>query len=333
MGENPPVIYLLHGEDEISIAQYLSNLVSKLGDPLIIEMNTTRLDGRVVSLDEVDTACSTMPFMAKRRIVILSHPQARLTSPASRTKFLALLDRIPPSAGLLLVENQILTEEKEKKKGKYHWLEKWALEAGDRVLVRAFPVPQGAGLTRRVQEMAKEAGGEIETDAAEHLVSLVGDNLLSLRQEVDKLVAYKNYNHRLVEESDVDLLTADQGSGNVFTLVDAIGNRNHRVALEMLHRLLDEQDPLSIFSMIVRQFRLILLAREIVEEGGQANEVSQRLKLQRFVADKITAQARQFPLPILADIYHRLLDLDEGMKSGEVDDPVAMDTLIAGISR
>ncbi len=332
MGDIPPVIYLLHGEDEIAIAQFISNLVSKLGDPLITDMNTTRLDGRVVALDEVENACSTLPFMAKRRVVILSHPQTHLSSPASRTKFLAFLERVPPSVALVLVENQILTEEKEKKKGKFHWLEKWALEAGRRALVHSYPVPQGTAMTRRIQELAQAAGGEIQSPAAELLASLVGENLLVLGQEVEKLVAYVNY-RRPVEPEDVEHLTADQGHGDVFALVDAVGNRDNRKALKMLHRLLDEQDPLWIFAMIVRQFRLILLGREIVDEGGQANDVARLLKLHPFVADKVTNQTRQFPAPVLADIYHRLLDLDEGMKSGEIEGPVALDTLIAEISR
>jgi DNA polymerase-3 subunit delta len=283
-------------------------------------------------LEEVETACSTLPFMAKRRVVIFTHPQARLATPASRARFLGLLERAPASVALILVESQILTEEKEKKKGRYHWLEKWALEAGARALVRAYPVPQGPAMTRRIMELAKSAGGEFEPPAAELLASLVGDNMLVLGQEVEKLVAYVNY-RRPVEPEDVEHLTADQGHGDVFALVDAVGNRDHRKAMSMLHRLLDEQDPLSIFAMIARQFRLILLAREIVEEGGQASDVARQLKLHPFVADKVAGQTRQFPTPILFDIYHRLLELDEGMKSGEVEGPVALDMLIAGISR
>jgi hypothetical protein len=33
MGVNPPVVYLLHGDDEIAIAQFVANLKARLGDP------------------------------------------------------------------------------------------------------------------------------------------------------------------------------------------------------------------------------------------------------------------------------------------------------------
>jgi DNA polymerase-3 subunit delta len=328
----PPVVYLLHGEDEMAIAQHVAGILARLGETLIADMNTTRLDGRVVSLEEVETAAGTLPFMAKRRVVILTHPLARLTTPASRQKFLAFLERVPPSAALVLVEAQSLTEEKDRKKGRLHWLEKWAVGAGDRVFVKACPLPQGQAMTRRIQDLAKNAGGQISPPAAELLASLVGENLLGIDQEVQKLVAYTNYS-RPVEPDDVEHLTADQGHGDIFMLVDAIGSRDSRLALNMLHRLLEEQEALSIFSMVVRQFRLLLLAREIMDHGGQAGDVARLVKLHPFVADKVTAQARRFTLAGLADIYHRLLDLDEGMKSGEIEGPLALDTFIAGMAQ
>ena len=50
-------------------------------------------------------------------------------------------------------------------------------------------------------------------------------------------------------------------------MVDAIGNRNGREALLRLHRLLEDEDPHPVFGMIVRQFRLIIQARECLEHG------------------------------------------------------------------
>ena len=51
MGE-PPVLYLVNGEDELGISQFLNSLQEKLGDPVMAGMNTSRLDGRSASLGE-----------------------------------------------------------------------------------------------------------------------------------------------------------------------------------------------------------------------------------------------------------------------------------------
>jgi DNA polymerase III subunit delta len=332
MGETPPVVYVLHGEDEYGITQFVSSIVDKLGDPAMAGMNTARLDGRSTSVEELETAAKTLPFLGSRRIVIVTNPLARLTSPTARNRFKSILDQVPAPVALVLVEYKLLTLEKDRKKENYHWLEKWAQQAGPRVLARAFPLPAGGAMVRRVQDLAKAAGGQITPSAAELLSTLVGDSPRLADQEIQKLLAYVNY-CRPIEPEDVEHLTADQGHGDIFALVDAIGNRDGKQSVNMLHRLLSEQDAISIFGMVVRQFRLLILAREFADEGGQKKDAAQVLKLHPFVADKVLMQARRFTLPDLEAIYRRLLELDDGMKRGEMEGTLALDMLIAGITQ
>jgi len=41
-----PVVYILHGDDEYAIAQFLASIEEKMGDPASAQMNITRIDGR-----------------------------------------------------------------------------------------------------------------------------------------------------------------------------------------------------------------------------------------------------------------------------------------------
>jgi DNA polymerase III delta subunit len=50
------------------------------------------------------------------------------------------------------------------------------------------------------------------------------------------------------------------------------------------------------------------------------------------VAEKIGAQAHRFSMERLEAIYHRLLEMDIAIKTGEIDADLALDTLIASIS-
>jgi DNA polymerase III subunit delta len=331
MGENPPVIYLLNGEDEPAITQFTASLLAKLGDSAMAELNTSRLDGRMVSLEELEASAASMPFLVKRRLVILIHPTARITTPAVRKKFLNLLERLPASAALVLVEHQLLTPEKDWKKGTRHWLEKWAQKQEGRVLMRRFPVPQGAAMVRRIQERAKTAGGQFTNQGAVLLAALVGDNPLIAEQEVHKLLAYVNY-ARPVGPEDVELLTAEKGQVDVFALVDAIGSRDGRNAINFFHRLLREQDFFSIFGMVVRQFRLLILSREYMDSGGNAEDAAQALKLHPYVAKKAYLQANKFTLSDLEKIYTHLLNIDSAVKVGEMDGVLALDAMIASLT-
>jgi len=52
-----------------------------------------------------------------------------------------------------------------------------------------------------------------------------------------------------------------------------------------------------------------------------------------FVAEKMTGQARSFTLPVLEKIYHKLLEIDEGAKTGQVTLDLALDTLVVEMSK
>ena len=84
--------------------------------------------------------------------------------------------------------------------------------------------------------------------------------------------------------------------------------------------------------MVVRQFRLLLLAREVLDGGGNKADVIRDLKIHPFVADKLLGQVRRFDLHTLEMIYHRLLDLDEAIKTGEIPADLALDTLVAALT-
>jgi DNA polymerase III delta subunit len=77
---------------------------------------------------------------------------------------------------------------------------------------------------------------------------------------------------------------------------------------------------------------LLVQAREMLDDG-QDRHISGELRLPSFVADKLAAQARRFTMPQLEDLYHRLLLLDENMKTGLAPADLALDTFIAELNR
>jgi DNA polymerase III delta subunit len=50
------------------------------------------------------------------------------------------------------------------------------------------------------------------------------------------------------------------------------------------------------------------------------------------VAEKTTQQAAHFSIEALEAIYHRLLKIDEGVKTGQITLELAMDTLVVELA-
>jgi DNA polymerase-3 subunit delta len=327
MSTDAPVVYIFHGEDEFSIAQQIATFQEKLGDPTTASMNTTRLDGRVISIEELRGAAAAMPFLAPRRIVIVTGFLSRLGGKDQREKFLAVLENLPDTTALFLIEPNSL----ETRRSKKHWLLAWAENAGGRAYVRGFSLQRPGEMARWIQRQARDLNGQFSAAGAAMLASLVGSDTRMAYQEIQKLLAYVNYK-RGVEPDDVELVASSFNQGNIFALVDALGEQDGRKAQYMLRQMLEVQDALSIYGMVIRQFRLLLLGREALDEGLSEAAYAKAAGVPPFVASKMYAQARRFDITTLEAVYRRLLEIDEAIKTGQVEPEVALDTFVVAFT-
>lgn len=331
MTDSKPVVYIFHGDDEFATGQALKAIESQMGDPSSAEMNTTHLDGRSLNMDKVVQTTQAMPFLADRRLVVLTDPLGAMKSSKDRDKFKSILEGVPPTTALVIQISKPLVDPRGRRGGKTHWLEKWAQIQKGKVFLREFSLPKGPQMANWIRTQAKERDGEFSHPAAALLGTYVGDDPRLAAQEIDKLLAYVNY-QRPVEPDDVEYLVAYAGETSVFDMVDALGARNGREAQRLLHRLLEQDDALRLFGMIVRQFRLLLMTRELLDSGYRDTEIASAIKSPPFVVRKLMGQVRNFSLPQLEAIYHKLLEIDEGIKTGKTEGDVALDTLVAALS-
>ncbi len=360
--EVKPSIIVLYGDDAFAIQKYVASLESRLGDPSIADLNISHLDGRQASNDDIRSAACSMPFLAERRLVVLTNPLSRFTNRgprgenpeeergtsrlnaaqrAAREKFLALLDEIPASTALVLV----VEDTRVRRRGEWqwetltanHWLRRWSERAGARAWRQECPLPTVEDMPGWIRRQAEAQHGQFTPQAARVLADHIGQDTRVADQEIIKLLTYVDYS-RPVDEDDVTLLTARTNQASIFTLVDAIGERNGQTALKTLHQLEEENDPFELFGMIIRQFRLLLQAREVLDEGGSADIVASEVKernggkVHPFIARKLAGQAQYYTLAKLIAIYHRLLEIDVAAKTSQAPADVALDTLIAELA-
>ena len=339
----PPVVYLLHGEDDQAIGVFLSQLTAKLGDATTAEMNTTRMDSKGLSLAALRAASLTAPFLARRRLVLLDgflsglstrkgksaeaapdEPDSASGSASERKEllkeFLNFLPQLPATTALVLMERHSLPAT--------HAVLKWAEEHPALVYVRAFVPPKGSALPGWIVARAKAEGGEFTPQAAQMLASVVGDDLRLLAQEIVKLLTHANFS-RPVTPEDIAALTPESMVTSIFDLVDSIGSRDGARAMRLLRKTMEQGNVGGVFAMIIRQFRFILLAREALDDGTPAAHLASTLNVHPFVAQKIAAQARNFRLGALEDVYRRLRDIDDEVKSGRIELETAMEALVS----
>src|SRR5215510_13185625 len=320
-----PNLYFLFGNDEFAITRKLKDFDSDFTDPTSADMNTARFDARSMNENDLNTAVNAMPFLAKRRLVLLANPSAKYNNQSLRKKFLEFIAKAPETTRLVMYES---VEPRDVEK---HWLVKW-VEKNDKLIhTKTFMLPRLKDMTGWIINETKNQGGQIEPRAAEMLKDMVGVDTRQAGMEIAKLLAYVNW-ARQIKAEDVEAVCIVTSQQSVFDFVDALANGNGKSAQHLLHRLLESEDEFSLWAMIVRQFRLLIQAREILDGRGNQNDVARALGVHPFVAEKTTRQAARFSIEALEAIYRRLLEIDEGVKSSQITLDLAMDTLVVELT-
>ena len=320
-----PNIFFLFGNDEFAISRRLKEFESDFTDPTSADMNTAHLEARSVSEDDLGNALNAMPFLAKRRLVLLANPSSKYNNPTLRKKFLEFIGKAPESTRLVMYES-VDPRDAEK-----HWLVKWAEKNNKLIQSRAFMLPRLKDMTGWIVNETKNQGGQIVPRAAEMLKDMVGVDTRQAGMEIAKLLAFVNW-ARPVTVEDVEAVCIVTSQQSVFDFVDALANGNGKSAQHLLHRLLESEDEFSLWGMVVRQFRLLIQAREVLDGNGNKDDVVKALGVHPFVAEKAAQQASRFSIESLEAIYHRLLTIDERVKTSQVTLDLAMDTLVVELT-
>jgi DNA polymerase-3 subunit delta len=318
-----PHIFFFYGNDEFAVRKQAEKFGAMFSDPTTAGMNTSRLDARATNENELTNAIGAMPFLAPQRLVILENVSKKYTGLEGHKKFVAFLETVPESTKLVLIDPDEIKE----RDVASHWLVKWTVKAGAKAKSQGFMLPRQREMPGWIVAEAKRQGGQIEPQAAARLAEMTGEETRQAAQEITKLLTYVNYAHAIGIE-DVEAVSIVTATVDVFELVDALGAQNAKLAQKLFHRLLEEKDAFETFGMIVRQFRLLLIAREVIDEGGALPDVTEALGLHPYVAEKAFKQARAFSMETLESIYHRLLAMDEAAKTGVMPLDMALDTLI-----
>jgi DNA polymerase III subunit delta len=340
------MFYILHGDEEFLRAEEVAKAKAQIASDGLGDLNVISLDGRKLALQDLVSTCSTLPFLSTRRLVIVENllqrfdtpVRARSTSAARRRaepatgsddeydqKLVAYLPSIPPSTRLFFVETRPLNPANP--------ILKYAQQTKD-AYVREFRALEEEKLQAWLQQRAKNKGALLSREGMQTLIAYVGENLRLLDQELEKLAAYVGYG-RTIGAEDVRMLVHSLQEESIFALVDALGARNRQQAVRFLQdRLAAEDNELYLLTMMARQFRLILAAKDLAQERKTPEEIGHELSIRHeFVVKKLLAQGQQFTLHELEAIQRRILEIDQSIKTGRSEGALALELFLVDVCR
>ena len=332
------MLYVLYGRDDFSRREELGRIKASLDSDGMLSSNTDVLDGRDVSLEQLTAICDTIPFLSSHRLVMVEGLLKRFEMPDRPRRggraprgpgpeaehWLGLADyaqRLPASTTLVLLDDEVSPENPLLQALRPH------------AEVREFRELRPGAVLQWVLERSQRLGVDISPAAARLLADLVGNNLWVLAGELDKLAAYAQ--GRRIEGADVKALVDQVRQVNIFAMVDAVVERRTPVALRLLRQQVTAgTDSGYLLAMVVRQYRLIIQAKELSMRGLTAQEIGQRLGIgSEFVLHRVLDQADRYSLARLKTAYRRLLEADVAVKRGRHTEDLALELLVHDLAR
>ncbi len=346
------MLEIYYGEDDYSRKRAIDALREQLGDPEMASLNTVTLSAADTTPAEVVAQASAVPFLANGRLVVVegllavfSRSQGggggRGGGRSTRTRQAALEDTQSQSAdsfrgwGQLkdiapgLPESNILVLSDEAAADSNPLLRHLAPVAN----VRTFAPLRGNDLTNWIGRSVQERGGQMDGAAQRALGDAHGSNLWALSNEIDKLMLYAGPDRPITVE-DVNSMTGATREENIFAMVDDVIERRYPRARERIERLRADTGAAvpQIIAMLGTQVRRLLAAKDTTERRVSQAELQDAIGTRSdFAIRKTVNQSRSFTMPRLREMHRAILDYDIALKTGQLNEDMAMELLIADL--
>jgi DNA polymerase-3 subunit delta len=338
------MIIFIYGEDTFRSRQKLKELKNKFTKELDPgENNLTALDGKNITIKEIGDSFGARSLLSKKRMIIIEN----IFSAKNKKIFEEVNDYLKQiKAGesdniVIFWEDGIKTKATGSKKtalsldssGKETPLPKNKQSLfnflAKQPYAQEFKPLSSTETSAWINKKVNEYKISISNQAIQTLISLTGNDLWQINNEINKLASYKK---NKIETEDIKNLTKGGVDENIFALTDAISSRNKKLAIKLLGEQYEAGLTDSyLINMITRQFKILLQIRQALDSRFTSQKIISSLKLHPFVAQKGINQVRNFSLASLKNILSQLVEIDYLIKTGKGDAKILLNLFIQKI--
>jgi DNA polymerase III subunit delta len=289
-------VYLLTGSDRPKVVRAVRRLRARFGQESIEHLVADTSTGA-----DAVAACNALGLFAGaeggRLVIVEAVERWRKADVDAVAEYLA--DPVP-GAVLALVANESPRSEGLAK----------AVATTGRVL--AYEAPKPRDLPAWVRAHFESLGGEIEPDAARALVEIVGDDLVALTTEADKITIWAG--GHAISRADVEAVATPAREATAWAITDAWGERKAGVLLAAAEAELERREPFLVATRLAAHVSLVRGLKVLAAEGLGARDIAKRVKLHEFRVRKALGHADRYSQDELDAAVVRLAALDAALK-------------------
>ncbi len=117
-------------------------------------------------------------------------------------------------------------------------------------------------------------------------------------------------------------------------MINAISEKRQKQALDLYYDLLTlKEPPMRILFLILRQFQKLMLIKELSGQGADSRTIASKAGMPEFAVRKNQRMAGNFTMQQIREAIEDGVEFEESVKSGRMNDRIAVELLIVKCSQ
>lgn len=310
----PLPVYLFSGEERFFVDEGVRAVKEKFLEEGLKDFNYDVYSASEIEAGKVIDTAETLPVMAEKRVLVVKDADEW----TAKDKEIITGYLKDPSSTTCLILTASKTDKREKF---YSSIEKQG------AVILCQPLYKD-GLRKWVIHRIRQSGKNIDKDALDILTEVAGNDILSLNNDLEKLILYCS-DRKNISIKDAEAVSSSMRRFSVFEVVNSIIDRKIKDAVFSLHRALDDgEPPVRVFYFILREFRMMLKCRTLIDTGELQEEAAKLSGVPAFKVREFSQRMKKFSRKDLFLLFDKLLSIDSRLKGGGLTPRMILEELL-----
>lgn len=321
-------LYFFSGEEIYLMDKALEELIKTILSEDLQSINLSYLDGKTNDLDSLKLACETLPFVSKKRIIVLNNPDLMEDLHKNQDKVIDYLKTLGDHQVLIILDRKSNIK-KSTKLYRYIKEKKYNVD---------FEKLKGIKLNNWIMNSFNKNGKKLTNSgisyflkSSSYLSRNIDSTLYDLENEIKKLSTFSQ--RKEISNEDMDRALIKNIDRNIFDLLQSVSDNNSDKAISIFNDIYSMNEPIGkILFMIARQFRLLNAIKLYSSKGYSSNDIQQKLGIKPYEFSKLVKGVGSFSQKRLNGILDNILETDKNIKTRSSDQKLEMELLLVKLT-
>ncbi len=297
-------LYLIIGEDNELVNFYLTSI---LENTLFNEEEKIEYDMTVSSISDILDEASMISLFSSKKIIIGREFDTKKMNDNDLDYLKRYIDNINKEVYIVLIAKKIDARSKEYKifKDSFKVIETDKNNDSDKDILKY------------IDSYILDKGYRIDRYNLEYLLSKLGNNIVNIKIELDKIFLYLDDDKEINREV-IDLLISDNIDNIIYEFTNAVLDKDYDTVMKMYSEFKIENIGYDyLLVSLDNVFRQALIIKMLYNQGSSNSDIAKVIGKKEFYVKKMLERLYNYKEDELARMIDRLAIIDRDYKTGK----------------